>query len=170
MRKRRFNEATGQGEWLATLQAFIRDFTPAAATTKAKFWYCQLARRESGWFSRFRARPIPRGLEGRARRTCTMLTEKVHLIQFKLHFHISGSASPPTSVRPVPARETCPAYPLVFATYGSISLKSFSTHTQKNISTPRANYNPALEHPLPSCTWQLCYLNLHKWFIVLKFI
>lgn len=40
MRKRRFNEATREGEWLATLQAFITDFTPVAeiaATTMAKF-------------------------------------------------------------------------------------------------------------------------------------
>lgn len=42
MRKRRVIEATREGEWLATLQAFITDFTPApaaeiAATTMAKF-------------------------------------------------------------------------------------------------------------------------------------
>lgn len=103
-----------------------------------------------------------------------MLTEKVHLIQFKLHFHISGSTHlyPPPSGWSLP--ETRPPYPLVFATYGSISLKSFSTHTHTRARPEQpANYNPAPCPPPCSCsrsrsrprtvlhpTWQLCYLNL----------
>lgn len=89
-----------------------------------------------------------------------MLTEKVHLIQFKLHFHISGSTHlyPPPSGWSLP--ETRPPYPLVFATYGSISLKSFSTYTHTHARPEQlANYNPAPCPPPSSCS-RLCYLNL----------